>query len=92
MISPVKVWRNQRKIQPILNKKGKILSWTRIITKTPYIVVLAELEDAHRLCGQLVDCDEKDVSIGKDVIVVLRKTQKTTEDGVIAYGVKFRLL
>lgn len=99
MISPVKVWRRQKEIRRILIKKGKILVWTKIYTPgsdfkkyAPYPVVLVELENHEKIYGQLVDYEEDDLRVGKEVISILRKVRSTTDDGVIAYGVKFRPL
>jgi uncharacterized OB-fold protein len=79
--------------------KGNILTWTHILTPgadfkkyAPYPVVLVELENKEKIYGQLVDCDEKDLKIGDTVISVLRKVRAATNDGVIAYGIKFRPL
>jgi len=99
MISPVKVWRRQKEIRKILGKKGKVLIWTKIFTPgsdfkkyAPYPVVLVELENKEKIYGQLVDYEEKDLKIGKDVISILRKVRSSTDEGVIAYGVKFKPL
>lgn len=99
MISPVKVWRRQKEIRNVLNKKGKILTWTKIYTPgvgfkkyAPYPVVLVELENKEKIYGQLVDYDEKNLKTGEKVISVLRKVRLATEEGVIAYGVKFKPL
>ncbi len=97
MISPVKIWRRQKEIRKILRKKGKILAWTKIFTPgsdfkkyAPYSVVLVELNNNEKVYGQLVDCDDKNLEIGKEVISVLRKVRTASVDGVIAYGVKFK--
>ncbi|MEK7522447.1 MAG: OB-fold domain-containing protein [Patescibacteria group bacterium] len=99
MISPVKIWRRQKDIRKILNKKGKIIVWTKIYTPgsdfkkyAPYPVVLVELSTKEKIYGQLVDYDEKDLKTGKEVVSVLRKVRSSTEEGVIAYGVKFKII
>lgn len=99
MISPVKIWRRQKEIRKILGKKGEILMWTKIFTPgtdfkkyAPYPVILVKLENGAKIYGQLVDYNEKDLKTGKKVISILRKVRSSTEDGVIAYGVKFRPL
>jgi hypothetical protein len=99
MISPIKIWRRQKEIRKILGKKGKILVWTKIYTPgtdfkkyAPYPVVLVELENKERVYGQLVDYDNEDLKIGSKVFSILRKIRSTTDDGVIAYGVKFKPL
>lgn len=99
MISPIKIWRRQKEIRQILNRTGKILTWTKIYTPgtdfkkyAPYPVILVELENKEKVYGQLVDSEEKDLKIGARVISVLRKVRAATDDGVIAYGIKFRPL
>ena len=39
-----------------------------------------------------MDFEEKDLKMGKEVVSVLRKVRSSTEEGVIAYGVKFKPL
>ncbi len=97
MISPVKIWRRQKEIRKVLGKKGKILTWTKIFTPgsdfkkyAPYPVVLVKLENKEKIYGQLVDCEEKNLKIGQEVISVLRKVRASSEEGVIAYGIKFK--
>ena len=97
MISPVKVWRRQKYIRQFLGKKGKVITWTKIIVAgsnhkkfAPYPVVLVEFEDKNRLFGQLVDIDDTKIKIGMRVEAVLRKVRQVEDDGVIAYGIKFK--
>lgn len=98
-ISPVKVWRRQKEIRNLLNKKGKILSWTHIYTPpngykkvAPYAVVLVEFKDGERAFGQLVDCDTHKIKIGGKVISILRKVRDVESEDIIAYGLKFKSL
>ncbi len=97
MISPVKVWRRQKKIKKILGKTGKIISWTKIFISgkgfkkyAPYPVVLVSFSDKEKAYGQLVDYHQEDLKIGQKVVAVLRKVREVTPEGVIAYGVKFK--
>ncbi|KKP36383.1 MAG: hypothetical protein UR23_C0019G0004 [Candidatus Roizmanbacteria bacterium GW2011_GWA2_32_13] len=99
MISPIKIWRRQKEIRKILGKKGKVLVWTKIYMAgsdfkkyAPYPVVLVELENKEKIYGQLVDYRDTDLKIGKEVISILRKVRSSTDEGVIAYGVKFKPL
>lgn len=99
MISPIKIWRRQKEIRKVLGKKGRVLIWTKIYTPgtdfkkyAPYPVVLVKLENNEKIYGQLVDYEEKDLKIGGKVISILRKVRSSTDEGVIAYGVKFRPL
>jgi len=52
MLSPVKIWRNQKKTASLIGKTGKIVSWTVIrvppadfTDQAPYPVVLVELTE-----------------------------------------------
>ncbi|MBI3380203.1 OB-fold domain-containing protein [Candidatus Gottesmanbacteria bacterium] len=99
MISPVKIWRSQKKIQNSLGVSGKIISYTRVFvppagfeSQAPYIVVIAKLEKGDKYTAQLVDWDEKHLQIGQKIMTVLRRTRDPGEEGVIPYGIKFKPL
>lgn len=99
MISPVKIWRRQKKIRQLLGKKGEIISWTKIYVagsdfkkSAPYYLVLVELEDKKRLIAQLVDFDEEIELFGKKVKVILRRIREISEEDVIPYGIKVKLI
>ncbi len=97
MFSPVKIWRNQKKIQKILGLEGKILSWTKIYvppsgfeSQAPYVVAIVILEKGRSYCAQLVEWEEKHLTIGQKVKSILRRTKEPGVEGVIPYGVKFK--
>ncbi len=97
MFSPVKIWRNQKKIQKILGLTGKILSWTKIYvppagfeSQAPYVVAVVELEKGKKYLAQLVEWEEKNLIIGQKVKSILRRTKDPGVEGVIPYGVKFK--
>jgi hypothetical protein len=99
MISPVKIWRRQKEIRKILGKTGKILTWTKIHIAgadfkkyAPYPVALIQLENREKVYGQLVDWEKENLKIGAKVISVLRKVRTPSEEGIIAYGIKFKPL
>ena len=99
MISPIKIWRRQKEIRKNLGKKGKVLVLTKIYTPgsdfkkyAPYPVVLVELESKEKIYGQLVDYKDTDLKTGSKVISILRKVRSSTDEGVIAYGIKFKPL
>ena len=99
MISPVKIWRRQKEIRKLIGKKGRVVAWTKIFTPgsdfkkyAPYPVVLVEFENKERVYGQLVDYVKEDLKTGSQVTSILRKVRASSEDGVIAYGVKFKPL
>lgn len=97
MISPVKVWRHQKKVASLLGQQGRIISWTLIRVppmgfeqEAPYPVILVELQGKERIIGQLVDWQENDLKTGKKVEAVYRRISKPDSEGVIPYGIKFR--
>ncbi len=99
MISPVKIWRSQKKTQKILGLNGEIISFTKIFvppagfeSQAPYIVVAVRLESGKNYTAQLVDWDPEKLSIGQKVIAILRKTRDPGLEGVIPYGIKFKPL
>ena len=97
-ISPIKLWRNQKYIRQSIGKVGTIVSYTHIRVppsgfedQAPYIVVLVKIGE-HTKIGQLVDCTITDVQIGLSVQAILRRVRKPDDEGVIPYGIKFKLV
>ena len=97
MQSPVKIWRNQIKIQKLLGLEGKVISWTRIHvppegfeSQAPYIVVIVKLKNGQNYTAQLVNFNHESEVLGLTVKAVLRRTRDPGEEGVIPYGIKFR--
>ncbi|MFA5049392.1 MAG: Zn-ribbon domain-containing OB-fold protein [Candidatus Micrarchaeia archaeon] len=79
--------------------KGKIYSYTRIHvppdgfeTQAPYFLALIDLAEGARILGQIVDCQENDISEGANVESVFRMIQKDDPEGLIHYGFKFRIV
>ncbi|KKS97881.1 MAG: hypothetical protein UV73_C0004G0023 [Candidatus Gottesmanbacteria bacterium GW2011_GWA2_43_14] len=99
MISPVKIWRNQKKIREILNQNGNIVSFTQVFvppqgfeSQAPYVVAIVKLESGRRYTAQLVDYDKKNLRVGQKVVTVLRRTRSAGDEGIIPYGIKFKPL
>lgn len=99
MLSPVKIWRNQKKVQKLLGLVGEIISFTKIHvppagfeSQAPFVVVLVKLQTGKCYTAQLADWNEKQLMIGQKVKAVLRRTREAGEEGVIPYGVKFKPL
>ncbi|MDO8621458.1 MAG: OB-fold domain-containing protein [Candidatus Levybacteria bacterium] len=97
--SPVKLWRRQKNTSALIGKKGKILQWTIIrvpaksfIDQAPYPVVIVKMQNGENMIGQLVDWQEKDLIVGKDVIAVLRRLRTEGKEDVIYYNIKFKPL
>ena len=99
MISPVKVWRNQKFVARMIGKTGSIVGWTIIRVppanfgyQAPYAVAIVMLDIGESLCAQVVDCSLDAISVGKKVITVVRKTVQSNTDDVIPYGIKVKLI
>ena len=97
MISPVKLWRNQKQIRELLGKVGEIISVTtirvppsRFENQAPYPVVLVDL-GKKRCIGQLVDVDLSHIRLGQKVRAIIRRVREPDVEGVIPYGIKFKV-
>lgn len=97
MISPVKIWRNQKKTQTLLGLQGEIISFTKVFvppsgfeSQAPYIVVTAKLENGNKYTAQLADWNENHLQKGQKITTVLRRTRDPGEEGAIPYGIKFK--
>jgi len=97
MISPIKIWRNQKKYAQQIGKMGTIISWSLInvppegfIDQSPYPIALIKLGDGTNTLAQIVDWETKHLRKNQPVIAVIRRTQEVTSDEVVAYGIKFK--
>lgn len=97
--SPVKLWRRQKDTATLIGKKGKILNWTIIrvpaksfADQSPYPVVIVKMQNGENMIGQLVDWQQQDLIIGKEVISVLRRLRTGEKEDVIYYHIKFKPL
>lgn len=99
MNSPVKIWRNQKKIKSLLGITGKIVSWTLVrvpqegfANQAPYPVVIVKLESGESITAQMVDWQEKQLKIGQKVTTIIRKIAEPSDEGVIPYGIKVKAI
>lgn len=97
MSNPAQVWRNHKKLNQLLNKKGRLLVFTKISVpplgfedSVPYFSGIVQFEDGSKLPVQIVDCKEKDLKENLKVISVIRKGKKVGPDEVIEYVVKVK--
>lgn len=97
MLSPVKIWRNQKKVRQLLGLEGIIVSYTKVhvppagfVSQAPYVVAIAKFAQGLRCIGQLVDWDDRHLKIGMKVKTILRRTRDPGEEGIIPYGIKFK--
>ena len=93
MNSPVKIWRNHKKIKDLLNLKGVVLTWTKIFSapagfekQAPYYVAIVKLARGEKITAMVVDCDE--LKTGDRVKTILRRIGEVGKDEVIEYGIK----
>lgn len=96
MQSPIKIWRNQKKIRRFLGRIGRIVSFTKIFIppsgfegQAPYPIVLVDF-GGEKLVGQLVDFENEDLKINTKVKAILRRIRQPDKEGVIPYGIKFK--
>ena len=97
MISPVKIWRNQKHDARLVGKTGNIISWTIVRVppdgfseQAPYPLAVVALDNGVRITAQVVDWEKKHLQTDQKVITVIRRTIDTTIDGVIPYGIKVK--
>ncbi|MBI5619412.1 OB-fold domain-containing protein [Candidatus Gottesmanbacteria bacterium] len=103
MQSPVKLWRNQKKIAGLIGKTGRIVAFTLIRVppagfsdQAPYPVVVVELEEGlpaqagKRITAQLVDWQPEHLAVGQNVVTVIRRVIQPNTEGVIPYGIKVK--
>lgn len=99
MSSPIKAWRDQKKIADLLRVTGKIISFSVIrvppqgfSADAPYGVAVVKAQNNRMLFGQLTDLNGEKPEIGAKVEVVYRRQKKPDQEGVIYYGIKFKLI
>ncbi|MFA6048389.1 MAG: Zn-ribbon domain-containing OB-fold protein [Candidatus Micrarchaeia archaeon] len=79
-------------------KAGKIFSFTEVFSapagfehETPYFLAIIELENGVKILAQIVDSPRDTVAIGAKVEARFRKISEDDDEGVIAYGLKFKV-
>ena len=97
MISPVKIWRNQKHFTKLIGKTGRIVSWTMIRVppdgfseQAPYPLAVVCLDGGMHITAQVVDWENNQCVTNQKVVTVIRRTIDATADGVIPYGVKVK--
>ncbi|MFH1056358.1 MAG: Zn-ribbon domain-containing OB-fold protein [Candidatus Micrarchaeota archaeon] len=78
-------------------EEGKIYSFTEVHAgakgfenETPYTMAIIELTNGVKVLGHVVDSPKEKIKIGAGVKVVFRKIFAEGEEGIIAYGFKFK--
>jgi hypothetical protein len=97
MTSPVKVWRNQKKITKMLGKSGRIVSWTIVRVppgnfsyQAPYPVAIVRLTNGRNIIAQVVDCEIDEIKFQQKVVTIVRRTARPETSEVIPYGIKVK--
>ncbi len=99
MVSPVKLWREQKQLGALMGTSGTIVTWSMIrippgtvSIAEPYAVALVQLDgEQKRVMCQVVDAKEAELAIGAPVTLVVRRFVEEKHDGVIPYVIKARL-
>ncbi|HLD62365.1 MAG TPA: Zn-ribbon domain-containing OB-fold protein [Candidatus Norongarragalinales archaeon] len=78
--------------------EGKVFSFTEVHSgakgfenETPYSLAIIELANGVKVLGHIVDAQPDKIRIGAKVSVVFRKIFAEGEEGIIAYGYKFKI-
>jgi uncharacterized OB-fold protein len=81
-----------------LAERGKLLTYSVIRNPprefeefAPYIIAIVELDDGVRVLSQIVDASEDQLVEGMRLETVLRRYSQDGEEGIIRYGLKFRI-
>lgn len=97
MSTAVSIWRQHKTLRNYLNKRGKLLVWTKILIapqgfehQVPYLVGIVQFTDGGKMPIQIVDCKEDNLKPNQRVQVVIRKIGKAKSEDVIEYGVKVK--
>lgn len=97
MNNPPQIWRNHKKLNKYLNKKGWLLVWTKISVPPlgfedyiPYLSGIAQFEDGEKIPVQIVDCLEEELKPNIKIITVIRRGKKVQPEEVIEYVIKVK--
>lgn len=97
MSNPSQIWRNHKKLHNYLNKKGKLLVWTKVLVppqgfedSIPYFSGIIQFETGEKMPVQIVDCLEKELKPNLKVQTVIRRGKKVKPEEVIEYVIKVK--
>lgn len=95
--TPIKLWRRQQQVASLIGKTGTLLQWTIIrvpakgfMKEAPYPVGIVKMDTNENMIGQIVDWNPEDLTKGRKMIAVLRRSIPEDTESVIAYTIKFR--
>jgi len=79
--------------------EGKIYSFTEVHAaptgfehETPYYIAIIELPNGVKVLTQLVDSPDEKIKIGAQAKMCFRRIFEEGEEGIIAYGFKFKVV
>lgn len=94
---PAKVWREAKLASGLLGQKGKIVGFTKVNVagegyenQVPYLVGLIKV-NGRLVEGRIVDWEQKEVKKGIRVEAVARRLQLEGDEGLIKYGICWRV-
>lgn len=78
---------------------GKIFSFSQVHAapmghedEAPYYLAIVELSNGVKIMTQIVDSEHKEITFGAKVEMVFRKITEDDDEGLIAYGYKFKVI
>ena len=79
--------------------EGRIVSYTKVYVpptglelEVPYYLAIIQLSEGPMIIGQLVEVEDDNIHIGDKVKVIFRKMKEDSDDGLIHYGYKFKIV
>lgn len=78
--------------------EGKVFSFTEVHSgakgfenETPYTLAIVELSNGVKVLGHIVDTPKEKIKTGAHARAVFRRIFAEGEEGIIAYGFKFKI-
>ncbi len=91
--------RKGRIIPKRMPDEGKIFSYTEVHVapsghenEAPYFLAIIELKNGVMLMSQIVDSEREKIKFNAPVKMAFRKITEDDEEGLIAYGYKFKVV
>jgi|SRR5579872_1706037 len=97
--NPSRVWRDSQKLNRLLSKTGKVISYSTIYSspegfehQVPYHVGIVKLENNENITCQIVDCKKENLKIGLRVQTTIRRIGMSQPQELIEYTIKVKPL
>lgn len=95
ILRPATLWRRNDTRKHYLAQRGVIVCFSvvhqappQLEKRVPYVVALVQV-GKERFMTQIVDCEQRDLRVGMEVVGVMRKLFDVENAGLHVYGVKF---